>query len=71
MLRKLQKVTVHIETIHINNETSFKLILITYSKPCLKRPLKNKQNKGLKDICYHNEDRKYCRMLSWSILQYF
>ena len=42
-----------------------------YSKTCLKRPLKNRQNKGLKDKCKLNEGRKYYRMLSWSILQYF
>ena len=27
--------------------------------------------KGLKDKWYLNEGQKYCRMLSWSILQYF
>ena len=41
-----------------------------YSKTCLKWPLKNRQNKGLKDKWYLDEGRKYCRMLSWSILQY-
>ena len=46
--------------------------LYLYSKTCLKRPLKNRQNKDLKKTngsLY--EGRKYCRMLSWSILQYF
>ena len=42
-----------------------------YSNTCLKRPLKNRQNKGLKDKWQLNEGQKYCRMLSWSILQYF
>ena len=42
-----------------------------YSKTCLKRPLKNRRNKDLKDKWYLNEGRKYYRMLSWSILQYF
>ena len=34
-----------------------------YSKTCLKRPLKNRQNKDLNDKWWHNEGRKYCRML--------
>ena len=38
-----------------------------YSKNCLERPIKNTQNKGLKDRWYLNAGRKYCRMLSWSI----
>ena len=46
-------------------------IFETYSKTCLKRPLKNRQNIGLKDKWLLNEGLKYCRMLSWSILQYF
>ena len=40
-----------------------------YSKTCLKRPLKNRQNKGLKDKWYLNVGQKYCRMLSWSLMQ--
>ena len=39
-----------------------------YSKTCLKRPLKNRQNKDLYDKWLLNEGRKYC---PWSILQYF
>ena len=42
-----------------------------YSKTCLKLPLKIRQNKGLKDKWLLNEGWKYCRMLFWSILQYF
>ena len=42
-----------------------------YSKICLKRPLKNRQNKGLKDMWYFSAGRKYSRMLHGSILQYF
>ena len=38
-----------------------------YYKTCLKGPLKNRQNKGLKDKLSLNEGRKYCRML-YSIL---
>ena len=38
-------------------------ILIKYSRTCLKLPLKNRQNKGLKDKWKLNEGRKYCRML--------
>ena len=34
-----------------------------YSKTCLMRPLKNRQNQGLKDKLYLNEGRKYCRIL--------
>ena len=41
-----------------------------YSETCLKRPLKNMQNKGLKDKWKLNAGQVYCRMLSWSILQY-
>ena len=39
------------------------LVLIVYSKTCLKRPLKNRQNKDLNDKRQLNEGRKYCRML--------
>ena len=28
---------------------AFEMGILTYSKTCLKQPLKNKQNKGLKD----------------------
>ena len=42
-----------------------------YSKTCLKLSLKNRQNKGLKDRWSLNAGQKYCRMLPWSILQYF
>ena len=38
-------------------------------KPVLN--IKNRQNKYLNDKGYLNEGRKYCRMLPWSILQYF
>ena len=51
------------------------------SKTCLKRPLKNRQNKDLYDKWQLNEGWKYSRMLPlvesiaecshWSILQYF
>ena len=34
-----------------------------YSKTCVKRPLKNRQNKDLNDKCWLNEGQKYCRML--------
>ena len=34
-----------------------------YSKTCLKRPLKNRQNKGLCGKWKLNEGRMYCRML--------
>ena len=40
-----------------------------YSKTCLKRPLKIDENKGLDDKGWLNAGQKYCRMLSWSILQ--
>ena len=36
---------------------------IRYSKTCLKRPLKNRQNKAFNGIWQLNECRKYCRML--------
>ena len=35
-----------------------------YSKTCVKRPLKNRQNKDLNDKWYLNEGHKYCRKLS-------
>ena len=41
--------------------------LALYSKTCLKWPFKNRK----KQRTYLNEGQKYCRMLSWSILQYF
>ena len=34
-----------------------------YSKTCLKRPLKNRQNEDINDKWLLNEGRKYCRML--------
>ena len=37
---------------------------VLYIKTCLKRPLKNRQNKDLNDKCQLNEGRKYCRMPS-------
>ena len=42
-----------------------------YSETCLKQPLKNRQNKGVKAMWYLNAGKKYCRMLHGSILQYF
>ena len=41
-----------------------------YSKTCVKRTLKNRQNKDLNNNWKFNEGQKYCRMLLW-ILQYF
>ena len=37
--------------------------LLRYSKTCLKRPLKNRQNKDDNDKRQLNEGQKYCRML--------
>ena len=34
-----------------------------YSETCLKRPLKNRQNKDFNDKWWLNEGQKYCRML--------
>ena len=42
-----------------------------YSKTCLKWPLKIRLNIGFQDQSLLNAGQKYCRMLSWSILQYF
>ena len=39
-----------------------------YSKTCLKRPLKFRQNKDLNDKWYLNAGRKYCRMLAHSAI---
>ena len=33
-----------------------------YSKTCVKRPLKNRQNKDLNDKWWPNEGQKYCRI---------
>ena len=44
--------------------------VVLYSKPCLKRPLKRRPKIGLHDPLSLNAGREYCRMLSWSILQY-
>ena len=63
---KLKTIHSHAFSAHLFEEKSD-----NYSKTCLKRPLKNRQNKGLKDKWKLKEGRKYCRMLSWSILQYF
>ena len=35
----------------------------TYSKTCVKRPLKNRQNKDVNDKWQLHEGQKYCRML--------
>ena len=42
-----------------------------YSKTCLKWPLKKRTKIGFQDRLSPKEGQKYCRMLSWSILQYF
>ena len=42
-----------------------------YSRTCLKQPVKNRHNEGLKDRWLLNAGLKYCRMLPRSILQYF
>ena len=39
------------------------LLHLLYSKPCLKQPLKNRQNKDLNDKLKLNEGQKYSRML--------
>ena len=38
-------------------------ITSNYSETCLNRPLKNRQNKGLKAMWWLNAGQKYCRML--------
>ena len=43
----------------------------TYSKTCLKQPLKKKTKIGFQDRLSLNAGQKYCRMLQESILQYF
>ena len=42
-----------------------------FSETCLKRPLINRQNEGLKAMWNLNAGQKYCRMLRGSIRQYF
>ena len=41
-----------------------------YSKTCLKRPLKNRQNKDLNDKWKLNEGQKYCRMFPFEGQKY-
>ena len=48
-----------------------KIQLLYYSKTCLKRTLKKRPIIGFQDRSSLNAGQKYCRMLSWSILQYF
>ena len=36
---------------------------MVYSETPIKRPLKNRQNKGMKAMWYLNASQKYCRML--------
>ena len=48
-----------------NCTTGLILGFVSYSKTCLKWPLKNRQNKDVNDKWYLNEGRKYCRMLSF------
>ena len=52
------------------NGLSYKTINTNYhySKTCVKRPLKNRQNKYLNDKLLLNEGQKYCRMLHSAIL---
>ena len=44
---------------------------IQYSKNCVKRPLSKSPKIGFQGQLSLNEGQKYCRMLHWSILQYF
>ena len=48
-----------------------KYIIAAYSKPVLSGHSKRRPKIGIQDRLSLNECRKYCRMLSWSILQYF
>ena len=48
-----------------------RFLTMWYSKTCLKRPLKRRQKKSFQDLWSLNAGKKYCRMLLWSILQYF
>ena len=40
-----------------------KIVILTYSKTCLKRPLKKKTKIGFQDRLSLNAGQKYCRML--------
>ena len=44
---------------------------MVYSKTCLKQPLEKKTQIGFQDQLSLNAGQKYCRILFWSILQYF
>ena len=46
-----------------HDSVCYSAIVHTYSKTCLKRPIKNGQNKDLNDKCWLNECQKYYRML--------
>ena len=43
----------------------------TYSKICVKRPLKNRQNKDLNNNCCLMKVESIAECSTWSILQYF
>ena len=45
--------------------------IFNYSETCLKRQLKNSQNKCLKATLFLNAGQKYCSMLHRCILQFF
>ena len=49
--------------IHLKDQLKVIEIDVRYSKTCVKRPLKNRQNKDLNDKWLLNEGQKYCRML--------
>ena len=46
-------------------------LLGIYSKACVKQPLSKWPKNGFQDQLSLNAGWKYCRMLPWSILQYF
>ena len=47
------------------------MVLVAYSKTCVKWPLSKRPKIGFQDKFSLNGGQKYCRMLQWSILQYF
>ena len=60
-----------IDLIYKTYRQSVPQIWLTYSKTCLKRPLKKKTNIGFQDRLSLNAGQKYCRMLQKSMLEYF
>ena len=68
---KLWKHSKKIKTVALSCRGNYILTLPSYSKTCLKWPLKKMTKIVFQDRLPLNAGQKYCRMLQESILQYF